>query len=137
MSTYPIVGAHFRPPAKAILAYLPAEAPLELRREATNEFDPDAIAVWVPTSSIPDSCALDLDLMAQTFGFDIGQIMAETHWQLGYIPARGGADALAPLWDNRGVETHPATLAFNAKGQPRVDIQGEYAGPGMGSGAGA
>ena len=134
MPTYPIVGAHFRPPAKAILAFLPADAPLKLRREASNQFDPNAIAVWVPTSSIPDSCSEALDAEAQLYGSDIGQIMMEKEWQLGYIPAKGGADAMAPLWDQVGMSSQPASLTFNAIGAPRVSIEGPFAGPGMGSG---
>ena len=40
-----IVGAHFRPQAKPLLAALFGDCPLELRLEPTNAYDPNAIAV--------------------------------------------------------------------------------------------
>ena len=121
--TFPIVGSIFRPPAKAILQVLPLGAPLTLRRERDNIHDCNAIAVWVPTSSIPDDQAETLDLLAQGFGFDIGQIMCESEWHLGYIPARM-VSALAPQWDEFDMGEAPATLTFNAKGEPRAEWDG-------------
>ena len=135
MPTYPIVGAHFRPPAQALLQILPAGAKLQLRREPENQFDPNAIAVWMPTSSIPDAVAEELDTIAQTYGHSIDTIYQEEWHHLGYIPAKGGANILAPLWDANAMRVCDGTMAFNATGAPRIAIDGPWAGPGMGSGA--
>ena len=123
MPTYPIVGAGFRPPAKAILQVLPLGAALTLRREPGNLYDANAIQVICPTSSIPDDSAETLDLLAQGFGFDIGTIMQEPEWHLGYIP-RTMALGLAPQWDEAGMTQAPAGLVFNAKGEPRAEWDG-------------
>lgn len=81
-----IVGAHFRPPAKAILAALPLGSDLELRPEPTNQYDPNAIAVWVQTSSIPHTVRDDLDLRAKGYGYSADEIFAQSEFHLGYIP---------------------------------------------------
>lgn len=81
-----IVGAHFRPPAKAILAALPLGSELELRPEPTNQFDPNAIAVWVHTAKIPHTVRDDLDLRTKGFGYSADEIFAQSEFHLGYIP---------------------------------------------------
>ena len=48
----PLVGSHFRPPAKALLASLPAGFHLELRPEPLNPYDPNAIEVWLDTHHV-------------------------------------------------------------------------------------
>ena len=50
--TAPLVGAHFRPPAKTIIQSLPAGYTLELRPEPTNPYDPNAVAVWFDASHL-------------------------------------------------------------------------------------
>lgn len=124
MSSYPIVGAHFRPPAKAILASLPAGAALSLVPEPSNPFDSNAIAVFVEPKEIPPSEHETLAETARGMGFTIEDILTAPAWHLGYIPKALAAaivgdlndaiyeDALAPSW--------PGTLAFDMKGAPQV-----------------
>lgn len=120
-NSYPIVGAHFRPPAKAILQVLPQGAALVLRREPENIYDFNAIQVIVPTSSIPDDQMSTLDILALGYGSGIDIIMQEPEWHVGYIP-RTRAIILAPLWDAVGRVECAATLGFNAKGETRAQL---------------
>ena len=43
----PLVGAHFRPPAKALIQSLPVGQVLRLSREPDNQYDTNAIQVWL------------------------------------------------------------------------------------------
>lgn len=83
---FPIVGAHFRPPAKAILASLPSGQELWLRPEPTNPYDENAVQVLLRTESIPNECWENLILQASGMGFDEAALRAEPLWHLGYIP---------------------------------------------------
>ena len=85
--TLPLVGAHFRPPAKAILQVLPGATPLLLRPEPDNAYDPNAIQVLVKTSELPEEAHDDLELHAQGYGHSLEEILAEPEWHLGYVKA--------------------------------------------------
>ena len=130
MSQYPIVGAHFRPPAKAILSSLPQGAALSLVPEPENPFDSNAIAVFVEPKEIPPSEHETLAETAQGMGFTMEDILTAPAWHLGYIPKALAAaivgdlnDALAnldsPNGDGLGT-SWPGTLAFDIKGAPQV-----------------
>lgn len=111
----PIVGMHFRPPAKAILACVPQGAPLTLEREPSNEYDPNAIKVLVATDTIPAAVHSDLDLRASGYGFDLATILAQPLWHIGYIN-RNDAAAL------RNCTLGAAELVFAADGKPIARI---------------
>lgn len=85
-----LVGEHFRPPAKRILASLPAGARLSLQAEPENQYDPDAIKVLVDPKEIPESqfAALDQDL--PEMGATLEQVMSGGLVFLGYIARSGG-----------------------------------------------
>ena len=53
----PLVGMHFRPPAKQLLPFIPLTTPLVLRPEPDNPYDPKAIQVWLDNAHlvIPDT----------------------------------------------------------------------------------
>jgi hypothetical protein len=117
---HPIVGAHFRPPAKAILQTLDGGAPLILRREPENPYDPNAIAVWVTSHTL--STFADLDALASNlpfFGHELEQVLNQEEWHLGYIPAKE-AIHLAPLFPEEDVE---GKLAFTATGAPAIAFE--------------
>lgn len=123
-----IVGMHFRPPAKAIMACLPTGAELRLEREPGNEYDPHAIKVFVQSSAIPASQHSDLDLQASGFGSSLEAILDQQEWHVGYIASkppkgRGGlilAPALAPRLD--AGEKFKATLQFDGAGAPIAEL---------------
>jgi len=113
----PIVGAHFRPPAKALLEVLPSGAPLWLRPEPDNPYDANAIQVGVDRSEIEalsQAMKAELETLALGYGFDLEGILSEPEWHLGYIPRTVAASlTLAP-------GKHPASLAFDPAGKPMV-----------------
>lgn len=120
----PLVGMHFRPPAKAILAVLPSACPLSVVPEPDNPHDENALAVFVKSAGIPEHSHSDLDREAQFFGSSVQEILARDAWQLGYI-ARQDAMHLAPritsaMGDNDHFE---GRLAFALDGKPTVQLE--------------
>lgn len=113
MPTHLIVGAHFRPPAKAILQILPSGCPLYIVPEPTNEFDPNALKVEVMTSDLPTGIDADLTSLAAGFGFDAAMIRERERWHLGYIP-RKGAEHIKLASKTLGA------LTFSSDGKPSV-----------------
>lgn len=134
-----IVGAHFRPPAKQLLNYLPMGAALTLLPDDSNEYDALAVKVQVDPNLVPASQwpALDAELLET--GNTIEQVLSAGPVQLGFIPAQGGK----PLEKARALEPHLAgnaqvrellgleqsgqgslavQLAFGPDGSPRAEI---------------
>ena len=126
MTTYtvPIVGAHFRPPAKAILAVLPAGTELRVVQEPENPYDTRAIAVYCSGAAIPQVFHQELEVQAQGYGFDLATILA-SDWHLGYIAAKapkGYEGKLAgELFDR--VSGAKAKLGFLPNGNPAVIVE--------------
>jgi len=81
----PLVGAHFRPPAKALLASLPAGHPLELRPEPDNPYDPNAIAVWLDTKTLPSEAREELVETLEGTGFDLESMDEQRDFHVGYM----------------------------------------------------
>ena len=85
----PIVGAHFRPPAKGILQALPLGHTMNLKAEPENPYDPNAIAVWVSSDSLADLPQANRSTMATLcmgYGYDWETLMGEPAWHFGYVP---------------------------------------------------
>lgn len=125
-----LVGAHFRPPAKALLAVLPSGARLTLRAEPTNPYDAGAIQVLVAPSEVPEGQLATLGALAQGQGFDLETIMAEPEWQLGYVAASTNKKAMSSgRWAGNleWAEVVPceARLGFDEEGNPTVAIGGD------------
>jgi hypothetical protein len=106
--TTQIVGAHFRPPAKALLACLPAGHPLYLRPEPTNEYDENAVQVLLRSESLQPLVAepffrdeLQMQLSGQ--GSDVESVLAQPEWHLGYLPRAAKGNAALEEW-NQGVQ---------------------------------
>lgn len=124
----PIVGSYYRPPAKAILSVLPVGTALTLRPEPENKVDRNAIAVWIASADVPESCHGSLMLAGADTGFRISAdgdraednedflntILLQDEWHLGYVPA-----VLAAQMHLRG--DTPATLAFTLDGKPGAE----------------
>jgi hypothetical protein len=124
----PLVGSHFRPPAKAIIAVLRNGTPLLIDREPDNAYDPQAVKVSVESAHIPSSQLDELDAQASGFGFSAKDILAQPLWHLGYIaakPPKGRPGTLATEVSNRLLEggTANAVLAFDGQGLPEVQIE--------------
>lgn len=116
--TFLIVGAHYRPPAKAILSILPVECPLEITPEPENEHDPNAVKVSILTENIPPEQHTELGLISQNYGYSLDDILRENEWHLGYIP-REYAATLSPILQDYNGE---GKLSFDLTGKPTVKV---------------
>lgn len=120
----PIVGMHFRPPAKAILQCLPQGTTLHLRREPDNQYDPNATKVLVRSADIPEGQYQELDTLVAGYGTTIQEILAQSEWFLGYIAAKSGeAGLIAPLLDKEPARIWVGALIFDGSGKPMVEIE--------------
>lgn len=127
-----IVGMHFRPPAKQVLAVLPSGAELLLVPEPENPYDPSALKVQVWPGQVPEGVRADLSECLEGTGFALEELLAaeEPFW-LGYVAASGGKPlAKAGLIEGNkeflelmaGSPKHKATLAFAPDGAPLVRL---------------
>lgn len=128
-----LVGMHFRPPAKAVLASLPQGAELKLMREPFNEHDIAAVAVWVRIAQVPKEQYSLLELAAQGHGFSLDEVLARSEHQLGYIASvklpkgmepngLSMAPAIAFKLDASPAPGYTARLVFDTAGRPIVEI---------------
>ncbi len=113
--TTQIVGAHFRPPAKALLACLPAGHPLWLRPEPTNEYDENAVQVLLRSESLralvtDEFFADELNNQLSGQGSDLESILAQEEWHLGYLPKAAKGNPALQEW-NVGVQKAIHTVA--------------------------
>lgn len=114
----PVVGMHFRPPAKPLMSVLPQGCPLVLEREPQNEYDPQAVRVLVLTKDIPEGLHAKLGERVEAYGFDLEAILAQESWHLGYVK-KEYAQTLSPQLEAFEAK---AELAFDAKGFPSAVI---------------
>lgn len=145
--TTQLVGAHFRPPAKALLAVLPAGHPLLLRPEPTNEYDANAVQVLLRSTSLEPlladaAFAEEVESQLAGQGYDLQQIREADEWHLGYLPRAAKGNPKLEEWNiqvqravhevcaaaetDPGVSEEPATvpctLSFDSTGKPAVII---------------
>ena len=121
-----LVGSHFRPPAKQILATLPSGTPLRLQRELDNPYDEAALRVMFDTTGLQPS--LELDGALASCGWTFEDLLAEGEIQLGYVAASDGKPlaqaakaGVSGLVGNRELaEFTEAILGFDARGEPTV-----------------
>jgi hypothetical protein len=117
--TLPIVGMFYRPPAQILVSSLAVGTPLVLFAEPDNPADPNAVAVWLKSSEIPDSAYAFLEENLPDAGFSLDGVLAQDMWQLGYVPK----EIAKQLRENDIVPLSTAidvTFTTNAKTQPRV-----------------
>lgn len=136
-----LVGAHFRPPARALLSCLPAGHPLFLRPEPTNEYDENAVQVLLRTSTIPTEEFFRDELGTQLAGqgFDLDAVLVEQEWHLGYLPKAAKGNPKLQEWnvdvqktihyvceltphDENDNPIVPCSLSFDSAGKPVVLI---------------
>lgn len=91
-----LVGVHFHPPAKTLLACLPAGLPLWLRAEPENPYDPDAILVLLEPETLGrlvgerPEIARRLEDALPAQGATLEQVISSGPLQLGHVAASGG-----------------------------------------------
>jgi hypothetical protein len=116
MTIHPIVGSKYRPPASTILSILPVGQELELVPEPGNEFDENAIAVWIDGSAINTNLELEVvESKFQEAGYTTDTIVSDS-WHLGYIPKEvaAGIHLDGPI---RG------KFCVGSNGGPRIEFQ--------------
>lgn len=136
----PLVGMHFRPPAKAILAFLPSNAAVALKLEPSNPYDANAVQVLVASTQVPEDLRSSLESQLGPMGHDLESFDAGSPWHLGYIK-REYAEDLAPrlrALHEQGLAASPdvgeaerefpAKLAFDGAGKPLVVLELEMKG---------
>ncbi len=125
--TLPLVGMHFRPPAKVILGVLTPGTALRLQREPDNAYDANAVQVFVASADIPEDNHPILEHTAESFGFSLTEILEQDEWHLGYIAKEFAAevapildDAAAGAEDNSQPPLTACALAINSSGKAAV-----------------
>jgi hypothetical protein len=123
MLTGKLVGMHFRPPAKALLAVLPSGAEVRLTPEPDNPYDADAVKVEVrPRAGIAVALHERLAGEAMGFGFSVEEIVgpeAPEWFHVGYIDSKKTGMA-AVFARALGGASAQGVLGFDASGWPLV-----------------
>lgn len=115
----PIMGARFRKPAPALLSIAAGGTAMILRPEPENEHDNNAVAIYLPSSSMSDRVLeLGEDTLSNA-GLEASDIRAKDLWHVGYIPKEIASWMQARL----AGKDHPAKLAFLVDGKPAVEFQ--------------
>lgn len=113
----PIVGAHFRPPAKQLLACLPSGTPLVCVPEPTNPYDPKAIKVFIAGEDIPPSQWPALEAALDGTGHLVADLVADgVRTQIGYIADSDGK-IIRERGGNGNREIGEAALAAGIEGE--------------------
>lgn len=127
-----LVGAHFHPPAKALLEHLPTGCALQLVPEPDNPYDESglAVGVWIAPSAIPESQHAALREALPPMGQDWDQLLAEGEpLQLGHIAKTGGRPLAGTSYVgteewSRGGTPLEGVLHFDPQGRPLVVGEG-------------
>lgn len=121
----PIVGMHFRPPAKDVINMLPSGADLELRRQPDNEYDANAVQVFLHGFS-RDPASAHSSLYEVLAGDQEELFLAEAGWidplPLGYVDSKktGMAKLFSEVMDEAQLSSVTGTLKFTMDGKPLV-----------------
>lgn len=124
-----LVGAHFRPPAKAVLQALPSECPLRVVPEPENPYDAQAMAVFLQIADLeiavgpgtPRRIALEDALPGAGWTWE-ALVANGDAIQLGYLAREGNKD----LSKVQGLQAAPAfaegdaVLKWGANGEALV-----------------
>ena len=118
-ATLPIVGAFYRPPAAKLIESLPIGTPLFLMAEPDNQYDANAVAVYLESHNIPEASHSLLEESLPPFGFDLDTVLGQEQWHLGYVPKE-----FAALLRGRNIivpnTPMDVTFAVAPDGKPRV-----------------
>jgi|SRR6267154_1348617 len=105
-----LVGAHFRPPAKFLLAALPSGTKLLLVPEPENPYDASAVKVLLPHSPELDERAEQIEAGLQGTGFSYLDLDELWPIQLGYLAAAGNKQLAKQQAEGRQYSCNSAIL---------------------------
>lgn len=134
-----IVGVHFRPPAKQVLAHCTAGVPIQLAEDNENAYDVAAVRVNFDPANIPASEYETLESELLEAGVTLEQLMSGGPIQLGFVSAQDGKplskarlyepellgnQQVRELMGNGQDPDRPyyCELGFGADGSPRLHI---------------
>lgn len=121
--TYAIKGAFYRPPAKALLDAIPVGTALTLLAEPDNEHDPNAIAVWLASASIPETSHDALRASLGPFGSSLEEVLDIEWHHCGYIPREEAAVLRSQGFPETEVK---AEFGVSSRGAPMVRFEEDY-----------
>lgn len=103
----PVVGMYHRPPALQVILELPIGTKLLLMREPTNQYDPNAIKVFLPGFSPIGDHAHIYD----RYSYKAEENIVGDLLHLGYVSSKTGeAGILSAEFDKRGMSLWEAAL---------------------------
>lgn len=124
-----IRGMHFRlkdpvnpAPAKLLVESLATGAKLELVREPGNEYDPNAVQVWMPQAALPEGWNQkggEFEIKLAGFGWTLEMVEAAPELMLGFV-GKEFAEHISPLMEEEN--EFEATFAVSGKGKPLVKV---------------
>lgn len=115
VKTFPIVGSFYRPPAKMILEHLALDTPLYLEAEPTNQFDVNAIAVYLESKDIPSATLAALEPLLPSCGHSLESLEDLKLIHLGYIPKE-----LAKILRGRNFWSADGVFVTSSSGAPQI-----------------
>ncbi len=128
-----IVGAHFRPPAKQLLAALAGGCQLTLLEDNENAYDAAAVKVMLDPQDIPEVAQAELEGTLPDAGLTLAQLMSTGPIQLGFVPAQAGKplakarqtdpELLGNLQVRELMPDVAATLGFAIDGSPLLLLE--------------
>lgn len=117
IKTLPIVGSFFRPPAKLVCEKLALDTKLTLKPEPENQFDVNAVAVWLNFFDMSHGTMAALVDELPSCGHSIESLEDMKDIHLGYIPKE-----LAKILRERGFEGAEGKFKTSSKGSPMVEF---------------
>lgn len=136
-----IRGMHFRlsdpknpAPAKLLIEVLATGTELNLVREPENEYDKNAIQVWLPFAALeeellqaspdgePSARAVEFEAKLNGYGWTLQQLRDSPELMLGYV-GKEWAEVLAPLMDAEEGRVASASFCVSGKGKPQVRVE--------------
>ena len=125
----PLVGMHFRPPAKALVGVLPVGTSLQLVPEPENPYDVNAVRVEVSGEVLREICEntaarSNLEMQLEGFGESIESVLSAEVWHLGYVESSKtkSAERFAKVLAG---EARECTFGLDAAGKPRVVLEAQ------------
>lgn len=116
----PLVGSYYYKPATALLQSVPSGTPLDLRPEPFNQYDENAVAVWLSPSHIPVVQRGLLEPILAGFGFSLEELLEEGPRQVGHLAKEFAAQLQSPIILGK---LSSAILTFTGSGKPQVIVE--------------
>ncbi len=121
ITSAPIVGMHFRPPAKALVAALPSGTPLMLEPEPTNQYDPFAVKVLVDLTEMDDEFWDEIETALGLAGVEKEELL-EAPRHIAYIDKAKTGSAKQVFEAMTAGHEPSAKLGFDGQGAALVTI---------------